>query len=220
MRLGGDPVMHLAHPEASPEEIAEIRAAYGFDRPLHEQYLKQLRMMLRGDFGESFRFPVACFAAGIGKTACHDGTGFSFNAGGIADRHSQWPVISHLSEFAPGSGGYRGLDPGACHAQFLDRDYDDSVVRSVFGMVAGVWAFGIHLNCVARTHLGYECRYLIGQDLAFQHARSHSAGIHDNCQSKGNTPLGCDYGARPSECLDSLYYGLGVYRWLGYWADQ
>lgn len=56
MRLGGDPVMHLAHPEASPEEIAEIRAAYGFDRPLPEQYLKQLRMMLRGDFGESFRF--------------------------------------------------------------------------------------------------------------------------------------------------------------------
>lgn len=56
MRLGGDPVMHLAHPEASPEEIAEIRAAYGFDRPLHEQYWKQLRMMLRGDFGESFRF--------------------------------------------------------------------------------------------------------------------------------------------------------------------
>ena len=48
--------MHLAHPEASPEEIAEIRAAYGFDRPLPEQYLKQLRMMLRGDFGESFRF--------------------------------------------------------------------------------------------------------------------------------------------------------------------
>ncbi len=56
MRLGGDPVMHLAHPEASPEEIAEIRAAYGFDRPLPEQYWKQLRMMLRGDFGESFRF--------------------------------------------------------------------------------------------------------------------------------------------------------------------
>ena len=56
MRLGGDPVMHLAHPEASPEEIAELRAAYGFDRPLPEQYLKQLRMMLRGDFGESFRF--------------------------------------------------------------------------------------------------------------------------------------------------------------------
>lgn len=56
MRLGGDPVMHLAHPEASPEEIAEIRAAYGFDRPWPEQYWKQLRMMLRGDFGESFRF--------------------------------------------------------------------------------------------------------------------------------------------------------------------
>ncbi len=67
MRLGGDPVMHLAHPEASPEEIAEIRAAYGFDRPLHEQYLKQLRMMLRGDFGESFRFRTAALPLVVEK---------------------------------------------------------------------------------------------------------------------------------------------------------
>ncbi len=67
MRLGGDPVMHLAHPEASPEEIAEIRAAYGFDRPLHEQYIKQLRMMLRGDFGESFRFRTAALPLVVEK---------------------------------------------------------------------------------------------------------------------------------------------------------
>ncbi|MCZ7567130.1 MAG: ABC transporter permease [Ardenticatenaceae bacterium] len=59
LRIGGDPVAHLVRPEASPEEIAAVRAAYGFDRPLHEQYLRSLVFMLRGDFGTSFRFRTA-----------------------------------------------------------------------------------------------------------------------------------------------------------------
>jgi peptide/nickel transport system permease protein len=56
LRIGGDPIAHLVDPEASAEQIAEIRAAYGFDRPFHEQYLKQLWLTVRGDFGDSFRF--------------------------------------------------------------------------------------------------------------------------------------------------------------------
>lgn len=56
LRIGGDPIVHLVDPEASPAEIAEVRAAYGFDRPLYEQYFKQLGLILRGDFGDSFRF--------------------------------------------------------------------------------------------------------------------------------------------------------------------
>ncbi len=56
LRIGGDPIAHLVDPEASAAEIAEVRAAYGFDRPLHEQYFKQLGLTLRGDFGDSFRF--------------------------------------------------------------------------------------------------------------------------------------------------------------------
>jgi len=56
LRIGGDPVAHLVDPEASVEEVAKVRAAYGFDRPYHEQYLRQLGMMLAGDFGDSFRF--------------------------------------------------------------------------------------------------------------------------------------------------------------------
>lgn len=59
LRVGGDPVAHLVDPEASPEEIAAVRAAYGFDRPLYEQYARQLSMIVRGDFGESFRFRTA-----------------------------------------------------------------------------------------------------------------------------------------------------------------
>ena len=56
LRIGGDPVAHLVDPEASPEEVAAVRAAYGFDRPYIEQYFVQLGLILRGDFGDSFRF--------------------------------------------------------------------------------------------------------------------------------------------------------------------
>jgi peptide/nickel transport system permease protein len=56
LRIGGDPVAHLVRPEASPEEVAAVRAAYGFDKPLHEQYVRSLQLMMQGDFGNSFRF--------------------------------------------------------------------------------------------------------------------------------------------------------------------
>jgi peptide/nickel transport system permease protein len=55
LRLGGDPVAHLVDPTATPAEIAEVRAAYGFDRPLLEQYFVQLGLVLTGDFGDSYR---------------------------------------------------------------------------------------------------------------------------------------------------------------------
>lgn len=56
MRIGGDPVAHLVRPEASPDEVAAVRAAYGFDRPLYEQYFSSIGRILVGDFGESVRF--------------------------------------------------------------------------------------------------------------------------------------------------------------------
>jgi microcin C transport system permease protein len=36
-----------------PEVIAEITHRYGFDKPLHERYLKMLGDYLRFDFGDS-----------------------------------------------------------------------------------------------------------------------------------------------------------------------
>ena len=32
LRIGGDPIYHLVDPEASAEEIEEVRIAYGFDK--------------------------------------------------------------------------------------------------------------------------------------------------------------------------------------------
>src|SRR6056297_2170483 len=56
LRIGGDPIAHLVDPEASAAEIASVRAAYGFDRPLPEQYFRQLGLIVTGDFGDSSRY--------------------------------------------------------------------------------------------------------------------------------------------------------------------
>ncbi len=41
---------------AGMEKIEFLREPYGFDRPMHEQYLSWLFGMLQGDFGHSFEF--------------------------------------------------------------------------------------------------------------------------------------------------------------------
>ncbi|BBK41079.1 peptide ABC transporter [Allostella vacuolata] len=49
----GDPAMVLAGDMASPQDVAEIRARLGLDRPLPVQYATWLGEMARGNFGVS-----------------------------------------------------------------------------------------------------------------------------------------------------------------------
>jgi peptide/nickel transport system permease protein len=49
----GNPIDLLMPPEASPEIIAQMKAAFGFDRPLYIQYLLWLGHAVTGDFGLS-----------------------------------------------------------------------------------------------------------------------------------------------------------------------
>lgn len=53
VHLAGDPAVAVAGERASGEEIQTIRKLYGFDRPLHEQYLHWLGGLAVGDFGYS-----------------------------------------------------------------------------------------------------------------------------------------------------------------------
>lgn len=53
LRLAGDPAVALAGPDATAEEIASIRTAYGFDRPLVVQYGEWLARAAHGDLGVS-----------------------------------------------------------------------------------------------------------------------------------------------------------------------
>jgi peptide/nickel transport system permease protein len=55
LHFPGDPLAGLIPPGAPPDVEAEIRRAYGLDRPLVDQYVAFVPRALRGDFGESWR---------------------------------------------------------------------------------------------------------------------------------------------------------------------
>lgn len=51
----GDPIDNYIRPGMTEEEIAEVKAAYGLDRSVAEQYINWLTHVLRGDFGTSVK---------------------------------------------------------------------------------------------------------------------------------------------------------------------
>lgn len=51
--LSGDPAMALAGESATQEAIENVRRVYGFDRPIHVQYLSWLGQALQGNLGYS-----------------------------------------------------------------------------------------------------------------------------------------------------------------------
>ena len=53
--IPGDPAITIAGPDATPEQIAAIRKAYGLDQPLPVQYARWLGRAVRGDLGKSLR---------------------------------------------------------------------------------------------------------------------------------------------------------------------
>lgn len=57
----GDPVQNLVRPDATPEQIASLRAYYGLDQPIFIQYVLWLWRVIGGDFGMSIstNLPVA-----------------------------------------------------------------------------------------------------------------------------------------------------------------
>src|SRR6056297_86972 len=63
--LSGDPVALMVSEGATAEDIAILRAQFGFDRPLWVQYLSYLGDLARGDLGTSYiqNIPVADIVA-------------------------------------------------------------------------------------------------------------------------------------------------------------
>jgi peptide/nickel transport system permease protein len=52
--IPGDPVAVMLGPDATPQQIAQVRSTYGLDLPLHLQLLKWYSRVLQGDLGESY----------------------------------------------------------------------------------------------------------------------------------------------------------------------
>lgn len=53
VRLRGDPISVMVPPTFSEEQVANMRRAWGFDKPLVEQYVIFLQKAITGDFGQS-----------------------------------------------------------------------------------------------------------------------------------------------------------------------
>jgi peptide/nickel transport system permease protein len=54
--VAGDPAAIIAGDNATSQQVAEIRAALGLDRPLPEQFVIWIGRLARGDLGESYFF--------------------------------------------------------------------------------------------------------------------------------------------------------------------
>jgi peptide/nickel transport system permease protein len=75
--LIGDPARLMLRPEASEEQVRELRASLGFDDPLYVQFGRYLGDLARGDFGDSIwqrvpalplvidRLPATFYLAGV-----------------------------------------------------------------------------------------------------------------------------------------------------------
>jgi ABC-type dipeptide/oligopeptide/nickel transport system permease component len=59
-RATGDPVLLMLPQEATPQEIASMRAKLGVDRPVYVQYAFFVGNALRGDFGRSIQWDEPC----------------------------------------------------------------------------------------------------------------------------------------------------------------
>ncbi len=78
--MPGDPIgVMLSDHSADVVMAARLRAEYGLDRPLPEQFVNYLGSLLRGDFGLSYRF-LHMHVAGI----LRDGAGVSLSLAGVA----------------------------------------------------------------------------------------------------------------------------------------
>ena len=65
LHMAGDPLAGLVPPGATPDIEAQLRQAYGLDRPLGEQYPSFVSRAMRGDFGDSWRQQRPALTAAI-----------------------------------------------------------------------------------------------------------------------------------------------------------
>ena len=59
-RITGDPVLLMVPPEATEQDIQEMRTMLGLDQPIYVQYGKFISGAVRGDFGQSIRWSIPC----------------------------------------------------------------------------------------------------------------------------------------------------------------
>ncbi len=132
--LPGDPARSLLGERATPEGIDRINAAYGFDRPILEQYFLYVKALVQGDFGSSIE------------------TGRS-----VVDSFlEKFPATLELGVTALLFAVVVGVPLGYLAAQHQGRLLDTVVVSgSLLGVVTPVFFLAILLKLVFADWLGW-----------------------------------------------------------------
>ena len=65
--LSGDPALLMSPPEATPEDIDQLRMTLGLNEPFHIQYWVFISNAVQGDFGESIRWGKPCLEVWLSR---------------------------------------------------------------------------------------------------------------------------------------------------------
>lgn len=128
-----DPASGIAGDSATPQDIALIRAQYGFDRPLPAQYLSYVGQVLQGDLGRSYltRQPVAdMIASRVGVTATLAGLSILFAL-------ALSVPLGVLAALRPGSGVDRLALTIAVTGQAIPNFWAGLLLILLFGVTLG-----------------------------------------------------------------------------------
>ena len=132
--LPGGPATALLGEKATPEAVAAVNEAYGFDRPLLEQYFVYMSRILTGDFGNSLQT----------------------NRPVLEEFASRFPATLELSIFAILFAIIIGIPLGYWAARHVGRWQDHlAVLFSLFGVVIPVFFLAFLLKWVFAVQLGW-----------------------------------------------------------------
>jgi peptide/nickel transport system permease protein len=132
--LPGDPARSLLGERATPEGIERVNEAYGFDKPVLQQYFLYVKALLQGDFGSSI----------------HTGQGV------IESFLEKFPATMELAIAAMLFAIVVGIPLGYLAARHQGRPLDTLVVSgSLLGVVTPVFFLAILLKLVFAQWLGW-----------------------------------------------------------------
>ncbi|RKW69596.1 ABC transporter permease [Galactobacter caseinivorans] len=132
--LPGGPATAMLGERATPEAIAAINKAYGFDRPILEQYVTYMGKVITGDFGNSTQSqrPV------------------------LTQFFNQFPATAELALFAILFAVLIGIPLGYWAAKNYGKWQDNfSVILSLLGVVIPVFFLAFILKWIFAVQLGW-----------------------------------------------------------------
>src|SRR5699024_2786376 len=130
--LPGGPATALLGDKATPDAVARVNEAYGFDRPLLEQYVLYMGRLLSGDFGNSLLT----------------------NRSVLEEFASRFPATLELTAFAIIFAVAFGIPLGYWAARNVGRWQDQfAVLLSLMGVVVPVFFLAFILKWVFAVQL-------------------------------------------------------------------